>query len=259
MNESPAGPQSLRAANAVTKEQKKQAKLDKELARLKSMWDAEHLLADATRFVFGIDEAGRGPLCGPVVAGCCILPPDAGILWLNDSKKLSESRREELYEEITRTAIAWGVGITSPERIDEINILQATFEAMRQAFANCTEYYHSKHIDRLKAQGEELSMDVLDDIPSASDTLILVDGNRMIPGLELRQRAVIGGDAKCPSISAASILAKVTRDRMMIAYDREYPEYGFAQHKGYGTKQHMDAIRSLGILPIHRRSFLKNL
>ncbi len=241
------------------KEQKKQQKLEKELERLRGMWDTERSIGNGIRFVFGIDEAGRGPLCGPVVAGCCILPEGEQILYLNDSKKLSESRREALYDEITTRAIAWGVGEIGPERIDEINILQATFEAMKLAFENCMECFHERHIERLKDAGEELSMNVLDDIPSAADTLVLVDGNRMIPGLELKQRTVIGGDAQCPSISAASILAKVTRDRMLIEYDRMYPEYGFAKHKGYGTKQHMDAIRTYGILPIHRRSFLKNL
>jgi len=249
--------QQKRAAAELLKREKELKKLQKERERLAGMWQAQKELTGTSRFVFGIDEAGRGPLCGPVVAGCCILPGDAEILYLNDSKKLSEAKREALYEEIVRTASAFGIGIVGPERIDEINILQATFEAMRAAFEECISLYHNRHIEDLKLRGESLSMNVLDDIPSAGDSLVLVDGDKMVPGLEWRQRAVIGGDAKCPSISAASILAKVTRDRILLEYDREYPQYGFAQHKGYGTKQHMEAIREYGLLPIHRRSFLK--
>ena len=232
--------------------------LEQERARLASLSVFEQEYA-AFAPIAGIDEAGRGPLAGPVAAAAVILDPAQEILYINDSKKLSEARREMLYGEIMEKAIAVGIGYASHERIDAVNILQATFEAMREAFGECTALYHNRHIEDLKERGEELSMNVLADIPSAADSLILVDGDKMIPGLEFRQRAVIGGDAKCPSISAASILAKVTRDRILLEYDREYPLYGFAQHKGYGTKQHMDAIRAYGMLPIHRRSFLKNL
>ena len=251
--------QAKREAKELLKREKEQQKLEMERERLQGMWQQQKDLAGSTRFVFGIDEAGRGPLCGPVVAACCILPEDEEILYLNDSKKLSESKREALYEEIVRRAISFGIGIVGPERIDEINILQATFEAMREAFEECSQLYYSRHIEDLKERGETLSMNVLDDIPSAGDSLVLVDGDKMIPGLERRQKAVIGGDAKCPSVSAASILAKVTRDRMLLEYDREYPQYGFAQHKGYGTKQHIEAIKAYGLLPIHRRSFVKNI
>ena len=192
-------------------------KLEQELLRLEAMKEYEKKYG-AGAVVCGIDEAGRGPLAGPVVAGACILPADCQILYLNDSKKLSEKRREALFEEIKEKAVAFGVGIVSPAVIDEINILQATYEAMRQAL---------------------------------NDAVI-------IPGIEEnRQVKIIKGDAKSVSIAAASILAKVTRDHMMVEYDSLYPQYGFAKHKGYGTKAHLDAIREYGMCPIHRRSFLK--
>ena len=177
--------------------------------------------------ICGIDEAGRGPLAGPVAAGACILPLDHDILYLNDSKKLSEKKREELYEVITKEALAWNVGLAMPERIDKINILQATYEAMREA------------IKGLVVQPDALVNDAV-----------------TIPGISVPQAPVVKGDAKCLSIAAASILAKVTRDRMMLEYDRQYPEYGFAAHKGYGTKAHIEALRQYGPCPIHRRSFI---
>ena len=178
-------------------------------------------------FICGIDEAGRGPLAGPVAAGAAILPKDCQILYLNDSKKLSESRREELFLEIKETAIAWSVGIVGPERIDEINILQATYEAMRQAIAK------------------------LDPAPQ-----ILLNDAVTIPQVAIPQVPIIKGDAKSVSIAAASILAKVTRDHMMEEYDKEYPEYGFAKHKGYGTAAHIAALKEFGPTPIHRRTFI---
>ena len=177
----------------------------------------------------GIDEAGRGPLCGPVVAGTVILPKEYDILYLNDSKKLSEKKREELYDEIAEKALAWSVGIVSPERIDEINILQATYEAMRIAI-------------------QKLSV-----VPD-----ILLNDAVTIPNVDIRQVPIIKGDAKSQSIAAASIMAKVTRDRLMVQYDMMYPEYGFLKNKGYGTKQHIEAIKEIGPCPIHRRTFIKN-
>ena len=177
--------------------------------------------------ICGIDEAGRGPLAGPVAAGACILPSDHDILYLNDSKKLSARKREELYDIITKEALAYCVGLSSPERIDEINILQATYEAMRKAIAG------------LKV------------LPDA-----LVNDAVTIPEVELPQVPVIKGDAKCLSVSAASILAKVTRDRIMEEADLQYPEYGFAEHKGYGTRAHIEALKKYGPCPIHRRSFI---
>ena len=178
--------------------------------------------------ICGIDEAGRGPLAGPVCAAACILPAGLVIEGLNDSKKLSEKRREALYETITAEALAWAVCLVDEKTIDEINILQATYRAMRGA------------VQRLPVKPE----------------LCLVDGNRD-PGLGLPTRTVVKGDASCASVAAASILAKVTRDRLMVEYDKQYPGYGFAVHKGYGTKAHYAAVAALGLCPIHRRSFFK--
>ena len=203
-------------------------KLKKELLRLEGMKEYERKYASCG-FICGIDEAGRGPLAGPVVAAACILPTDCEILYLNDSKKLTEKRREELFVEIQEKAVSFGVGIVSPAVIDEINILQATYEAMRQA------------VEKLSVRPDVFLNDAV-----------------VIPGIdESRQVKIIQGDAKSVSIAAASILAKVTRDHMMEEYDRLYPENCFATHKGYGTKAHLDAVREHGMCPIHRRSFLK--
>ncbi len=179
--------------------------------------------------ICGIDEVGRGPLAGPVVAGAVILPKDHPILYLNDSKKLSAAKREELYEVILKEAVAVGIGMADHTRIDEINILQATYEAMRQAVTNL----------------------------SVSPDILLNDAVT-IPGLSMKQVPIIKGDAKSASIAAASIVAKVTRDRMMVELDAVYPGYGFAENKGYGSAAHIDAIRRLGPTPIHRRSFIQN-
>ena len=186
------------------------------------------LRGEGYQLICGIDEAGRGPLAGPVCAAACILPAGLVIEGLNDSKKLSEKRREALYEEITAKALAWAVCLADEKTIDEINILQATYRAMRGAV-------------------EGLSL---------RPALCLVDGNRD-PGLGLPTRTVVKGDASCASVAAASILAKVTRDRLMVEYDKQYPGYGFAVHKGYGTKAHYAAVAALGLCPIHRRSFFK--
>lgn len=199
-----------------------------ELERLQLMRAYENEY-DMCEYICGIDEAGRGPLAGPVAAGAVILPKDAQILYLNDSKKLSVSKREELYEEIKEKAIAVGVGIVSPERIDEINILQATYEAMRIA------------IKKLGVTPD-----------------ILLNDAVTIPGVEIKQIPIIKGDAKSVSIAAASIMAKVTRDRIMEEYDKMYPEYGFAGHKGYGSAAHIEAIKTYGPSPIHRKTFIKN-
>ena len=201
-------------------------KLEKELERLSLMREFERQYEDYA-FICGIDEAGRGPLAGPVAAGAAILPKDCQILYLNDSKKLSESRRAELFLEIKEKAIAWSVGIVGPERIDEINILQATYEAMRQAISK------------------------LDPVPQ-----VLLNDAVTIPGVAIPQVPIIKGDAKSVSIAAASILAKVTRDHMMEEYDKDYPEYGFAKHKGYGTPAHITALKEFGPTPIHRRTFI---
>lgn len=203
-------------------------KLEKELARLAAMREYEDTYAACT-YICGIDEAGRGPLAGPVVAAAVVLPKDCQILYLNDSKKLSEKKRDLLFDEIKEKAVTYGVGIVSPQVIDEINILQATYEAMRQA------------ISQLKVTPE-----------------ILLNDAVTIPGVDILQVPIIKGDAKSVSIAAASILAKVTRDRMMAEYDQIYPEYGFAKHKGYGTAAHIAALKEYGPCPIHRRTFIKN-
>lgn len=180
-------------------------------------------------YICGIDEVGRGPLAGPVVACAVILPKNCDILYINDSKKLSATKREELYDEIMEKAVAVGLGFVGPERIDEINILQATYEAMREAVA------------KLEPQPDLLLNDAV-----------------TIPGLAQKQVPIIKGDAKSISIGAASIIAKVTRDRLMEEYDHLYPQYGFASNKGYGSKEHIKAIQQYGPTPIHRRSFIKN-
>ncbi len=180
--------------------------------------------------VCGIDEAGRGPLAGPVCAAAVILPLDCEIPGLNDSKKLSEKKREALFDVIREAALAYGVGFASVEEIDRLNILQATFLAMSRA---C----------------EALSL---------RPDWALVDGNRM-PPLSVPGETVIKGDAQCASVAAASILAKVSRDRLLRELDLKYPQYGFSKHKGYGTKAHYEAIKTYGVLPEHRKTFLKNL
>ena len=210
-------------------------RLEKELARLAAMHEYENAHADV-RFIAGIDEAGRGPLAGPVVAACCILPKDAVILYLNDSKKVTALRREALLPEIKEKAIAYGIGIVDEKRIYEINILQADYEAMRIAV--------QKTSAMLQAKG-------LADAPG-----LLLNDAVTIPGVEIPQESIIKGDAKSVSIAAASILAKVTRDHLMEAYDAQYPEYGFARNKGYGTKEHIEALKRLGPCPIHRHSFI---
>ena len=212
----------------LEREQRKLEKLQKERERLEAMRSFEHQY-EGYGAVCGIDEVGRGPLAGPVVAGAVILPTDCEILYLNDSKKLSEKKRELLYDEIMEKAVATGIGVISPARIDEINILQATYEAMRMAIGN------------LEIQ------------PS-----VLLNDAVTIPLVELPQVPIIKGDAKSVSIAAASIIAKVTRDRMMAEYEEIYPGYSFASNKGYGSAQHIAALKELGPTPIHRRTFIKN-
>lgn len=197
------------------------------MIRTPGFWQASD---EKALVICGIDEAGRGPLAGPVAAGAVILPADHDILYLNDSKKLSAKKRDMLFDQIKEEALSWAVGLVEPDRIDEINILQATYEAMRTA------------ISKLAVRPD-----------------VLVNDAVTIPGVSIPQVPVIKGDAKCISIAAASILAKVTRDRIMEEMDALYPEYGFAKHKGYGTKEHMDAIRANGPCPIHRRTFITKI
>ncbi len=212
----------------IKKTFKEQEKLQKEILRVEEMLKYENDYHHIP-YICGIDEAGRGPLAGPVVAAAVILPKDCRILYLNDSKQLSSSKRDELYDIIMKEAVSVGVGIVSPERIDEINILQATYEAMRDAISQLT--------------------------PQPG---ILLNDAVKIPDVSIPQVPIIKGDAKSLSIAAASVIAKVTRDRMMEAYDELYPEYGFASNKGYGAKTHIEAIQSIGPSPIHRSTFIKN-
>lgn len=205
---------------------KKLDALDKERKRIEELKRYEKEYSQYT-YICGIDEVGRGPLAGPVVAAAVILPKDCDILYINDSKQLSAKKREELYDVIMERATATGIGMVGPERIDEINILQATYEAMRQAIA------------------------ALDPQPD-----LLLNDAVTIPEVNIPQVPIIKGDAKSISIGAASIIAKVTRDRLMEAYEDMYPGYGFASNKGYGSKQHTDALRQLGPTPIHRKTFI---
>ncbi|WP_343209125.1 ribonuclease HII [Anaerolentibacter hominis] len=212
----------------VSRYEKQKKALQAEQARMEAMLVFERKYSDY-EWIAGIDEVGRGPLAGPVVTCAAILPKDEVILYLNDSKKLSESKREALYDTLVEKCAGFGIGVVSHERIDEINILQATYEAMRIS------------VSRLVPEPD----------------LLLVDAVH-IPDLRVKQVSIIKGDAKSASIAAASILAKVTRDRMMKEYDVIYPGYGFAENKGYGSAAHIEAIRRLGPCPIHRRSFIGN-
>ena len=212
----------------IASAQKKINALEKEKARSYKMFEFERKYADKG-YICGIDEVGRGPLAGPVVAAAVILPKDCDILYINDSKKLTAAKRDELYDVIMEKAVSVGIGMASHERIDEINILQATYEAMRQAIKK------------------------LDPAPD-----LTLNDAVTIPGVDIKQVPIIKGDAKSISIGAASIVAKVTRDRMMVEYDRIYPGYGFASNKGYGSAEHIKALKEIGPSPIHRASFIHN-
>ena len=203
-------------------------KLALERQRLEGMREFENKYSDLGA-VAGIDEAGRGPLAGPVVAAAVILPKDIFLPFLNDSKKVTEKRRDVLFDQIKQEAIAYGIGIASNALIDEINILQATYEAMREAISKL----------------------------SKTPDILLVDAVH-IPDINIKQVGIVKGDAKSVNIAAASILAKVTRDRLMLEYDKIYPEYGFASNKGYGTAKHIEALKECGACDIHRRSFIGN-
>lgn len=210
----------------VRKAQKQIANYEKEVARTEVMYSFEKKYS-AFSYICGIDEVGRGPLAGPVVAGAVILPKDVQILELNDSKQLSAAKRDELYDVIMERAVAVGIGYASEKRIDEINILNATYEAMRQAIKNL---------------GVEPD--------------ILLNDAVTIPGVSMKQVPIIKGDAKSASIAAASIVAKVTRDRLMEEMDQKYPGYDFASNKGYGSASHIEALKTIGPCEIHRRSFI---
>lgn len=212
----------------------KQERLKKQQERLKEMKAREtELHRQGYVNIAGVDEVGRGPLAGPVVAAAIVLPEDFDVLGIDDSKKLSEKRREELFDVILEKAVAWGIGMADHSTIDEINILQATKLAMKDAIAD------------LSGKLEGIDYVIFDAVK--------------INDLKLPQEAVIKGDSKILAVAAASIVAKVTRDRMMVAYAEEYPGYGFEKNKGYGTKQHYEGIARQGICPIHRKTFLKNV
>ncbi len=212
----------------VASAKKRLAAYEAELIRIEGMKVFEKKYAHCN-YICGIDEVGRGPLAGPVVACAVILPKDCNILYLNDSKQLTEKKREELYEQIIKEAVSVGVGIASEARIDEINILQANYEAMRDA------------ISRLTVKPD-----------------ILLNDAVTIPDIDIEQVPIIKGDTKSISIAAASIVAKVTRDHMMVEYGNVYPEYDFASNKGYGSPKHIEALKTIGPCDIHRRSFIKN-
>ncbi len=214
--------------NLIARYRRRQEELKKERARLDGMMIYEKKYR-AYGLICGIDEAGRGPLAGPVVAGAVILPEGCEILGVNDSKKLTAKKRELLYDEIMEKAVAVSTGIVSPQRIDEINILQATYEAMREAVAGL----------------------------GTKPDLLLNDAVT-IPEIVIPQVPIVKGDAKSVSIAAASIIAKVTRDRIMVEYESRFPGYGFASNKGYGSAEHIEALRRLGPTPIHRNSFIGN-
>ncbi len=205
---------------------------EKEEERLKALKEIDkEFFNKGLSYVAGIDEAGRGPLAGPVVVACVIMPKNSMIEGINDSKKISEKKRETLYEKILEEAVSYGVGIINQEEIDEINILQATKKALTEAVKSM----------EIKPQ------------------VILVDALTGIDTIGIPYKSIIKGDAKSYSIGAASIIAKVTRDRIMREWDKVYPQYGFAGHKGYGTAKHMQAIREYGICPLHRKTFVKNI
>jgi len=204
---------------------------EKEQERLEKLKEIEKdLYEKGIKKICGIDEAGRGPLAGPVVVAAVIMPEDSMLEGVNDSKKVSEKKREKLYDEITSSAIAWGVGIIDQKEIDEINILNATKKGLTTALSELTQ----------------------------KPDIILVDALTRIDTLGIPYQSIIKGDAKSYSIAAASIIAKVTRDRIMKQWDEIYPEYGFEKHKGYGTKAHIEVIKNQGVCPIHRRTFVKN-
>lgn len=209
--------------------QKRMEKLRIERERIEHLKEYENQYWPEFDYIGGIDEVGRGPLAGPVVTACVVLPKDCSILYINDSKKLSASKRDELYEIIMNEAVSVGIGVCSEQRIDEINILQATYEAMRQAISECS-----------------------------VEPQVLLNDAVTIPEVKIKQVPIIKGDAKSISIGAASIIAKVIRDRMMVEYDSIYPEYHFASNKGYGSAEHIEALKKYGPCPIHRRSFIGN-
>ena len=227
----------------------KEERLQKQREKLADMRvREEELRAEGYKYIAGVDEVGRGPLAGPVIAAAVVLPEDFDVLGIDDSKKLSEKKRNELFEIITQKAAAIGVGGVDEKTIDEINILQATKLAMKRAVEAC----------EIKLR-EKLGSGETDSNPEGHVIDYILFDAMKIEDIDIQQESIIKGDAKVLAIAAASIIAKVTRDLMMVAYDNEYPGYAFAKNKGYGTKEHYEGLHAQGMCPIHRRTFLKNL
>lgn len=217
---------------------KQKEKAEKEVKRIKNMIAFDQDNINESEIVAGVDEVGRGPLAGPVVAACVIMDTNYIIEGVNDSKKLSHEKREQLYDLIVKNSKYCAIGLVENDKIDEINILNATFLAMRSAINHIS--------NEMKTDNKKID-------------LILVDGNQNIKGLEIAQKTVVSGDSKSYSIACASIVAKVYRDRLMEKYDLQYPGYDFAQNKGYGTASHYDGLENLGLTPIHRKTFCKSM
>ena len=231
----------------------KAERMEKMRARLAEMKEFEDRLhSEGVKYIAGVDEVGRGPLAGPVVTAAVVLPEDFDVLGVDDSKKLSEKRREELFDIICERAVAVGIGIRDNERIDEINILEATKEAMADAVAEA----ESKLAEKIKSG--ELEEDSAFGKAGGGIGHVLFDAVK-VDAVKIPQTSIIKGDAKSVSIAAASIVAKVTRDRMMVEYAKQYPDYAFESNKGYGTAAHYAGIKKAGMCPIHRKTFLRNL
>lgn len=224
--------------NIIQSYQKQKEKHEKEIARINAMIEFDRNSLNKAGFIAGIDEVGRGPLAGPVVTACVVMDEATVIEGVNDSKKLSHEKREQLYDIIVKQSKYCAIGLVENEKIDEINILNATFMAMRSAISHVS--------NEMEKDDRQIG-------------LILVDGNQAIKGLEIAQKTVVSGDSKSYSIACASIVAKVYRDRLMEKYDLQYPGYDFAQNKGYGTEAHYEGLKKLGFTPIHRKSFCKSL
>ena len=223
----------------------REARLRERLAEMKAYENALH--EKGIKYIAGVDEVGRGPLAGPVVAAAVVLPENFDVLGVDDSKKLSEKKREELFDIINEKALAVGIGLRDNNRIDEINILEATKEAMTDAIADANRDLKKRLGDSSKNDEQNLQIEhILFDAVS-------------IEKLEIPQNAIIKGDSKSVSIAAASIIAKVTRDRMMCEYAEEFPDYAFEKNKGYGTKAHYEGISRAGMCKIHRKTFLRNI
>ena len=227
----------------------KEERLQKQREKLADMRVREdELRTEGYKYIAGVDEVGRGPLAGPVIAAAVVLPEDFDVLGIDVSKKLSEKKRNELFEIITQKAVAIGVGGVDEKTIDEINILQATKLAMKRAVEAC----------EIKLR-EKLGSGETDSNPEGHVIDYILFDAMKIEDIDIQQESIIKGDANILAIAAASIIAKVTRDRMMVEYDAQYPGYAFAKNKGYGTKAHYEGLHAQGMCPIHRRSFLKNL